>query len=386
MMSATTEPYIAAAAVPPAAAAAAAIPPRVLKRLGEGSYGCVVKPVLTCDAGLTRYVPTAGAAIAQHDLDLVSKIMLRDHAITAWANNDVVLALDPTSTFTQPMETKCDVTDTARDVHISALCKNLVPHGVALAQLTMREGVPFLDAAYFAAVPQLRDALQHVLHVAKGMVTMHARGVAHGDIKCDNMMLFRNTLKLIDFDYMFGFDCLPLAVPLRAAVRAAPDPLTAAHMPRAMRVQNDYTPPENALFGNVLFSTPMNTDDEVHLLLLDGLDELQARCRVVVPRRWHTYIDLLHDGAAHDFLVFVVQVLSHNGVAARFQRAFWPHALDVFQFGLVLFRVLRMYTKHPDEALMQELAELACVLTRPNPTRRRSFEFAVAELTRMLRV
>ena len=192
------------------AAAAAKAEPHPQRRmlLGEGTYGCVVSAELELQTERPRpvpllHVPDFGGAPAAF------KLMNCDDSSTLRTVLRVTRALsvvDPEHDFTVPIEELAELT--AEAVRATAPISRSLLGASEILRMRMRRGIPIVQWLPRFQLADCHKPLQAVLKLARAARRMHEHGIAHGDIKLDNIVYFEtdDTLRLIDFDLMFGYD------------------------------------------------------------------------------------------------------------------------------------------------------------------------------------
>ena len=163
--------------------------------VAEGSFGCVVRPVYKCS---TNKKLNALAA----RMPVVGKLMKTRQAVEEeLASGAAIRRLDPEGVFTLAPLGVCAVRARPRDW--AAGCPDIAPKLVAvmkrrpLDQLVIKDG----GADLYSLPPGLPLAtlLHSLTPIIWGLGQLKARGVAHSDIKPDNIIYKDGQARLIDW-------------------------------------------------------------------------------------------------------------------------------------------------------------------------------------------
>ena len=187
-----------------------------LTYVSAGTYGCVVRNTLACDAAKPPLLPRAPTFSGT----TVSKLSLGTYTQNVGAIVNVLNTVDPDHSFTVPIETMCNVTAAERarivaDGQCLSLAADIGAAGDApdVSQITMRAGETYHT---YLRRESVRGTPLHVLYAQLhelfvGIRRMHTFEIGHGDLKESNMLYFAsdNKIRLIDFDLMFRYDLDP---------------------------------------------------------------------------------------------------------------------------------------------------------------------------------
>ena len=307
---------------------------------------------------------------------------------------EVLKVVDGASNFTVPMESYCALSNAAAtELGRSRRCKDTLPttNVPKLVQITMRRGLPstvWLDAQQVqqgaTPLPPLSVMFERIVPIFKGALDMHRCSVAHGDIKCDNLVLFPQDgrLRMVDFDMMFSYDwskppvanlAPTWAAVLEAKLRADFDGTMAA-VPSPLRTflsPTYHLPPDNILLMPVrLFDRPLlqTTDPVFQTYLSLG-----------------TYVGLTDAWATSLQTSFLqtVQRVQREGRAAytveRVMQYYNPGAFTVYQLGAMLLRVIwKTFGRlRPHVALRLRLCDLVTRMMAPLAAERVPIEAVV---------
>ena len=201
-----------------------AIGSHALAYVAQGTYGCVIKDVLSCTAAPpVAYAPPMGFADST-----VSKLTTRRAARRNRAIHAALTAVDSTFAFTVPFETECAISEDARArVAADGQCGKLLAAASAalndVVQVTMREGVTFSDYVADATDVPLHALYELMYSVCEGAHTLHGFEIGHGDLKNTNLVYFKkdNRVRMIDYDFMFSYD---LRTPEKLAAKLPGEP------------------------------------------------------------------------------------------------------------------------------------------------------------------
>jgi len=180
------------------------------EKLGEGSFGCVHKPSLTCSDKKISYK------------NKVSKIMLSRHAMSELKEYAIIHKIDKHKDFYLGVPTRCKVKKTPKAVSAVKKCKHIVKrYGSKTIKksfnkfniLVMSDGG--IDIDYLAkTITQLNKTDENIETVKKifiefgrifrGISTFQKHDIAHHDVKPQNIVYNMNTnrMNFIDFGHM----------------------------------------------------------------------------------------------------------------------------------------------------------------------------------------
>ena len=162
--------------------------------LGEGAFGCVIRPA--CPSTDRPALPNPEA--------YVSKIFLApdegvDDAEVEWANYQRLLACDPDNTYT----THCaGLGMPAINALPSKVRRRLRKFGATGQQLLYAYGGQTLRWHADRQDMGLRELLLQLTSIVDGLEALAAAGVMHLDIKPPNIVIKEGTARLIDFGFV----------------------------------------------------------------------------------------------------------------------------------------------------------------------------------------
>jgi len=156
------------------------------KKIGEGTYGCVHNPPLTC---------TDDADISDYN-DKISKVMTLSEATKELAQYDAIAKMDPHNQYFLGVPELCKMADTLNNAEEQAQCKNTSGDTILL----MKNGGVDLWK-YVPTTPQFWVEFHRTV---KGVRLFLENGYLHYDIKPDNIVYNKkeNRVNFIDFGLM----------------------------------------------------------------------------------------------------------------------------------------------------------------------------------------
>lgn len=166
-------------------------------KIGQGSAGCVYKPIFSCDPS----APMVGDIRKLHSLNTVSKITdahRADDELHVYQNMKLD-ELDPSELFHIGNPLKCKPLNVTND------CPAVKTDNVL--QLIYNDGG--VNVKSIEPELEIIQALIGLSNVIHGIDIMHNKGIYHFDIKPDNIVMDeRGTCRLIDFglSYYQGMD------------------------------------------------------------------------------------------------------------------------------------------------------------------------------------
>lgn len=169
--------------------------------IGEGKYGCVHKPMLSCK---TKHFPDAS--------DRVSKIMSKDNVAKELREYNKIKLADPNHEFYLGVPETCILDDSDRNRKNISDCKLLeVEKRIQDYRLIiMKDGGKNLYT--FFREPLTKDKLQYTLleihRLIKGIKLFLANGFVHHDLKPQNIVNNSEHFYYIDFGLMASLDKL----------------------------------------------------------------------------------------------------------------------------------------------------------------------------------
>ena len=376
--------------------------------MGSGTFGCVLRATLPCESSTQVQLLKTQPAFSS---TTVAKVTI-DQGVSRIRNIAQILhEIDPSHTFTVPLETQCRLTDaaTAR-VFAEPDCDQLKQTRQswsypALAQVTMREAQPLrklMDT--LVTLPSSKFPLSFLLEILNNFFyevwSMEDFEIGHGDIKLDNVVYASADakLRLIDYDFLYAYDLrTPLAVNTDMSVSydmvlpSLPTPILlqrlrdATHHAGAVTSfgQAWYFPPEN-IFTNVhqLFTADVRKEAQIYNRFHAGLEPASA---LKLNAAWQACFN-------DEFLpaVLAAQSAGRDAYIAALNkqllRYYQPAKKTVFQCGYVLYEALQLARAQfdaLDPTLAPELVDIISAMMMPLPSRRIVFDDVTSLLTAM---
>jgi serine/threonine protein kinase len=168
--------------------------------IGEGTYGCVLKPSLPCKN--QRVAP-------KHKL---SKVMLKKHAIDEYNEMKKIASIPGIDEYIIPMPELCEPVINKTFLRNTAKCENkkLRSHDPRdFRMLIVEDGGIALDHFNRNILPTLSDIdksifFTKIFHLLKSLEFFNKNGIIHHDIKQDNVVYNMETgnIRFIDFGLM----------------------------------------------------------------------------------------------------------------------------------------------------------------------------------------
>jgi len=197
---------------------------KIANVIGEGAYGCVHKPSLTCKSKRISYK------------NKISKIMLYENARKELDEYMIISATDPTHDYYTGDPTICKVNETAKNKKSIEKCKNIKLEDESEAEakdsnITYKnednDAVPIDDLSllimedggldlkkYGNMVKKQKSTAKHIkknmlfwieVHrLFRGLVVFQHNGLMHHDLKMENIVYNekKNRINYIDFGFM----------------------------------------------------------------------------------------------------------------------------------------------------------------------------------------
>jgi len=171
------------------------------KIIGQGSYGCVYDPSLTCKENPTNVNYT----------NKVSKLLTTKNARTELEEFVIVSQIDPNNEFHLESPTICSAGTTTSDIQLMAKCKPVAekdPNNLSL--LIFANGGSDLaqfcpkTSSYFKQPEKMDKFLLEIHTLLRGLKAFSDHGLVHFDLKPQNILFNTKTGKLryIDFGLM----------------------------------------------------------------------------------------------------------------------------------------------------------------------------------------
>jgi serine/threonine protein kinase len=180
--------------------------------IGEGTYGCVLKPSVRCRSRDGRELG--------NQPDDVAKVMYETDAIEEIREINKIKRFDERNIFTLPMAEYCDISYGEQPEGIRRDIDNCVAvedgerigreHGNPMSALIMKDGgVPFEDyiqETYESGNPNINKILSGLWRVFYGLKVINDNKYIHNDIKSDNIVVKNKDgelrFNIIDFGLM----------------------------------------------------------------------------------------------------------------------------------------------------------------------------------------
>lgn len=177
--------------------------PRIL---GEGSFGCVMKPAPKC-VGKERRIAKSNAKVT------VSKVFA-DSADFRYevAASKKVAKVDPKGKHILVPTSYCDTTYGAVSMHPAADNCELIQDlrfsspTTKMYQLKMPYGGQRFDKYIKSNTVSLTEFVQHMIHVLEGVQKLQKHGMCHQDLKASNLLIAAGgQAMIIDYSLMLPF-------------------------------------------------------------------------------------------------------------------------------------------------------------------------------------
>lgn len=179
--------------------------PRVL---GEGSFGCVLKPAVNC-TGKERTIrkPKNGEVT-------VSKVFeqTKDYRQEVMASKKVA-KIDPKGTHILVPNSYCDTSYGVVSMHPAASeCEvvqrlKFLPPSTKLHQIKMPYGGVRYDKYIKSSHVSFAKFIEQIIHVLEGVQKLHRKHICHQDLKASNLLISSDgRTMIIDYSLMLPFD------------------------------------------------------------------------------------------------------------------------------------------------------------------------------------
>lgn len=178
------------------------------KVLGEGSFGCVLSPPVTCKGKETRMGKKKSENVAT-----VGKIFTRkkDYDIEVKASK-MALKADAEGKYILTPTSYCPTTiGDVQKLEASKECSALsdlkyYPHETSLYQIKMPYGGERFDTFVKQNQPTLRQFCSYILDVLQGISQLQKKKVVHQDIKASNLLInVSGDVIIIDYSLMLPY-------------------------------------------------------------------------------------------------------------------------------------------------------------------------------------
>ncbi len=177
--------------------------------LGEGSFGCVLKPPVAC-----AKEPKLFAVKRLQRTQNVGKVFYdkKDYEVEVKASQKVV-NIDPRGKHILGPTSHCETTFGKVSDHPSAYeCKNVrerifLNPSTPMYQITMPFGGQRYDKFLKNGTTRFDDFIQQIIHVLEGVQKLQRHQTCHQDLKASNLLINRDgTVMIIDYSLMMSFD------------------------------------------------------------------------------------------------------------------------------------------------------------------------------------
>jgi len=179
--------------------------------IGEGAYGCVHKPSLTCSNKNISYK------------NKISKIMLSKEAAKELQEYTIISTVDKNNEYYLGLPIKCKVKTNYKSIKAVNKCKNIkrkylknktTKHGLdKMALIVMNDGgfdLKLLSKKYEKmqnnkeGIRKIKKFWLETHRLFRGVFTLQKHGIAHHDLKPQNIVYNINTnrINFIDFGHM----------------------------------------------------------------------------------------------------------------------------------------------------------------------------------------
>lgn len=177
-------------------------PPRIL---GEGSFGCVLKPPVKCASKETIIKKTSGKTVGKIFSDKV------DFRVEVDASKKIA-KIDRKGSHILVPTSYCKTTKGAVEMHPAADgCEMMqsrwaYPASLPMYQLVMPYGGQRYDKYLRLNTVDMHTFIQHVIHMLEGVLKLQRHGICHQDLKASNLLITdTGTVLIIDYSLMMPF-------------------------------------------------------------------------------------------------------------------------------------------------------------------------------------
>jgi serine/threonine protein kinase len=294
------------------------------KYVANGTFGCVLKPYIPCSKDKLDKEPIG---------DTISKVFgYTDEADAEYQKHkNIVNMIDPNNTFTVPLYGKCVVTKHDTPQEEISKCGNVYIEYLSqmqeYAQLVYADGGIMITDCIYSGVP-FDDIIAGMHSVFKGLVSMGAKKMCHGDIKPANMVYNHadKKVRLIDFGMM---------LPFKTLFDSEESPWGSQYM---------YHPPETNILG--LWDTgkkEMYRNWRFLISSQSNLEELNKYIKCVASSRTASIVAAIfeYDKHSDDFDKFTKKINHKNFNPSQLQ----PYAkyFDCYSVGISLLQTVVDY-------------------------------------------
>jgi serine/threonine protein kinase len=359
--------------------------------LGEGTYGCVLKPSVRCKKFNVNNPGVPGKEIGNQPDD-VAKIMKRGEAVKELKEMEKIAEIDPQNVFTLPKADLCRVDYSSQDEDVQKDIRNCraVNHmgAIPIASLIMKDAGVSLSSIsrnirqYYNERndnDKFNKFLSGLWRVFYGLYTINKNGYIHNDIKGDNIMVKEMEgemrFNIIDFGLMakkgeaeyLDYTILPattrflLPKKVRVLKRSVYEK---SYRDRTIKNMTDeYINSGKLVYaGNILKNLLYLDDNALHQKIEEGITKYISEIK--------TYITQNYEKTAQDL--------------SKYLNEKWSDTIDMYSFGLVLAQIINTISERDFDPKFGYLLELAHDMTIVNDFDRIKPKDALNKYTQLL--
>lgn len=171
--------------------------------IGSGSYGCAIKPGFSCSSN-NEIVDKSISKLFSEEIDYKEEVDISKR----------IALIDKDYKFTLKMISNCQITPAYINANVTNInnCK-IIENQPKIYQIVYEYGGMdlhklFIQSHIISAYPNLNiyEFLKKVTEILKGLEVLLKNGLAHRDIKMDNILYNGEKIILIDFGLLSTFE------------------------------------------------------------------------------------------------------------------------------------------------------------------------------------
>ena len=275
-----------------------------MRKIGEGSYGCVYTPPKSCGKGRKRDM--IGKIFENKQQYEEEKIIMK-----------IVQKIDPQNKYTLKMIDNCQVDNT--DIKSCKHYKNGVSK---YYQIVYKYGGIDLESYIKEGNYKVKDVLPGIIGLLKLLKKMENKGYVHRDIRESNILVDDGKLYLIDFGLMISYD-----------------KIYDDEQDYVLQYNYKYYPPEFKIYYNAKMNTRLSSIKDLTKFTLSDVKQNYIDSDI--------FLDI--DGIKDE----LENVYYSTNLAPKFVKGmlmYYANKIDVFSLGMVCIRLI----------LNTEKSELKC--------------------------